>query len=299
MPANEPMSLEDREIVTTRVFDAPRELVFKAWTDPRHLVHWWGPKGFTNTFHECDPRTGGRWRYVMHGPDGRNYDNEMVFVEVARPRRIVIDHLSAPRFRLTAAFDEMGDRTKLTFRQLFETAEVCSRVKTYAAPANEENMDRLASQVATMGPEWRELVLTRTLDAPRELVFRAWTEPAQLARWWGPKGFTNPVCELDPRPGGTLRIVMRAPDGAQHPMTGVFREIVIPERLVFTFVAVDNEEQPLLEGLTQVSFAERGGKTELTVKTRAIGLVDFAGRMLQGMEAGWTQSIERLAELVR
>ena len=78
------------------------------------------------------------------------------------------------------------------------------------------------------GPMQRELVLTRIFDAPRAIVFKAWTDPQQLARWWGPKGFTNPVCELDPRVGGTLRIVMRAPDGQEHPMTGVFREIVEP-----------------------------------------------------------------------
>src|SRR5260370_33691510 len=83
----------------------------------------------------------------------------------------------------------------------------------------------------------RTVVITRVLDAPRELVFRAWTDAKHLARWWGPKGFTNPVCEVDARPGGALRIVMRAPDGAEHPMTGVFREIMAPARLVFTSAA--------------------------------------------------------------
>src|ERR1700678_1250094 len=81
----------------------------------------------------------------------------------------------------------------------------------------------------------RELVLTRTFDAPRSLVFKAWIDPKHLAQWWGPKGFTNPVCDMDVRPGGAIRIVMRAPDDApaqfrgDHPMTGVFREIVEPE----------------------------------------------------------------------
>lgn len=144
----------------------------------------------------------------------------------------------------------------------------------------------------------RTVVITRVFDAPRTLVFKAWTDAAHLARWWGPKGFTNPVCEVDARPGGALRIVMRAPDGAEHPMTGVFREVVAPERLVFTSLAIDREGKPLLEGLTTVTFAEHGGKTTLTVESRAVGLVSYAARMLDGMQAGWMQSIDRLGEHV-
>ena len=140
----------------------------------------------------------------------------------------------------------------------------------------------------------RELTITRIIDAPRELVFKAWTDPKHLAQWWGPKGFTNPVCEVDARPGGALRIVMRAPDGADYPMKGVFREIVEPERLVFTNIAVDAAGHHLLEGLTTVTFADHGGKTRLTVHTRAVALVAPAVRMVEGMDAGWTQSIDRL-----
>src|SRR6266700_4700312 len=107
----------------------------------------------------------------------------------------------------------------------------------------------------------RELVITRIFDAPRELVFKVWTDPKHMAQWWGPQGFTNPVCEIDVRPGGALRIVMRAPVGAQHPMRGVFREILEPERLVFTNIAVDADGNHLLEGITKITFAEHGGKT--------------------------------------
>ena len=149
---------------------------------------------------------------------------------------------------------------------------------------------------ATTNDMEREVVITRVFDAPRELVFRAWTDRKHLARWWGPKGWTNPVCEADVRPGGAWRIVMRAPDGGEYPCGGVYREIVEPERLVFTNIATDGEGKPLLDGLTIVTFAEHGGKTKLTLQTRATGLVSYAGQMLKGMEAGWTQSLERLAE---
>jgi uncharacterized protein YndB with AHSA1/START domain len=153
---------------------------------------------------------------------------------------------------------------------------------------------RHTGTAATQAPA-RDLVITRIIEAPRSVVFKAWTDAKQLAQWWGPKGFTNPVCDMAARAGGTLRIVMRAPDGVQHPMTGVVREIVEPERLVFTYVAVDQAGKSLLEGFTTVTFAEHGGKTKLTVATRAVGLVDYAARMLDGMEEGWTQSLERLA----
>jgi uncharacterized protein YndB with AHSA1/START domain len=95
--SEQPTNVSEREIVSTRLIDASRDLVFKAWTDPHHLVQWWGPKGFTNTFHEFEPRPGGRWRFVMHGPDGRDYQNESVFAEVVRPERIVFDHISGPQ----------------------------------------------------------------------------------------------------------------------------------------------------------------------------------------------------------
>ena len=151
------------------------------------------------------------------------------------------------------------------------------------------------SSTATQSAE-RELVITRIFDAPRELVFKAWTDPRHVAQWWGPKGFTNPVCEMDVRPGGALRIVMRAPDGADHAMKGVFREVVEPERLVFTNIAVDAQGNTLLEGLTIVTFAEHGGKTKLTLQTSAAGVAAEAAQMLAGMEQGWTQSLDRLED---
>jgi uncharacterized protein YndB with AHSA1/START domain len=142
----------------------------------------------------------------------------------------------------------------------------------------------------------REVVIERVFDAPQKLVFQAWTQPAHLARWWGPKGFTNPVCEVDLRVGGAWRIVMRAPNGAEYPGGGVYHEIVVPERLVFTNGALDKDGNPIIDGFTTVTFAAHGDKTKLTLRTRAVALVSYAAQMLDGMEAGWTQSLERLGE---
>lgn len=136
--------------------------------------------------------------------------------------------------------------------------------------------------------------ISRAINAPRERVFGAWTDPQQLARWWGPDGFTNPVCDIDARPGGKMRIHMRAPDGTVYPMTGTFREIDLPQRLVFTAVAEDHAGNALLESYTTVTFDERGGTTMVTVEAKAVGLAPSAPQMLAGMNAGWTQSLERL-----
>jgi uncharacterized protein YndB with AHSA1/START domain len=140
----------------------------------------------------------------------------------------------------------------------------------------------------------REVIVKRVLNAPRELVFQVWTDPAHLARWWGPNGFTTPLCEVDATPGGKIRIDMRGPDGTVYPMTGVFREVTPPERLVFTTTPLDPSGKPLFETLNIVNFAEQDGKTTVTVQARAINWTDQAAPYLQGMEAGWTQTIDRL-----
>ncbi len=142
--------MSEREIVSARVFDAPRERVFRAWTDPKHLARWWGPKGFTNTFHEFDPRPGGIWRFVMHGPDGTDYKNKSVFVEIVEPERIVFDHVTGPKFRVVATFADESGKTALTFRMRFKTAAACEKVKVYAVDANEQNFDRLEAELAKM-----------------------------------------------------------------------------------------------------------------------------------------------------
>ena len=144
----------------------------------------------------------------------------------------------------------------------------------------------------------REVVIKRTFDAPRELVFTAWTDSRHMAQWWGPRGFTNPVCEIEPRVGGAIHVVMRGPDGTDHAMRGVFREFVRPERLAFTNEAVDTEGNLLLEGYTIVSFVADGEKTKVTLQTRATGRVPLAPQMLSGMEAGWSQSLDKLAEFL-
>ena len=155
-----------------------------------------------------------------------------------------------------------------------------------------------ADNVAVTESAEKELVLTRVLNAPRELVFKAWTDPRHVARWWGPNGFTNPVCEMDVRPGGTIRIDMRGPDGVVYPMRGTFCEIVEPKRLVFVSAGLDEQGNPLFEVLNTVTFVEQGGRTTVSLQARVVKSSSQAGPHLEGMEAGWTQSLERLQAFV-
>jgi uncharacterized protein YndB with AHSA1/START domain len=142
-------SAAEREIVATRVFDAPRELVFEAWTDRRSVARWWGPAGFANTIQEMDVRAGGVWRFVLRGPDGADQRNKNVFVEVVKPERLVFDHVTAPRFRAAAAFEEQGRRTKVTLRMIFATGEeLAAAVEEFGAVEGaRQTLQRLAEHL--------------------------------------------------------------------------------------------------------------------------------------------------------
>jgi uncharacterized protein YndB with AHSA1/START domain len=291
-----------RELVITRVIDAPRELVYEAWTDPKHLAQWWGPTGFSTTTRRFDFRPGGVWRFVMHGPDGRDYQNRITWDEIARPERLTYHHggdedVEPVQFRTVVTFEEVGGKTRLTLRAVFPSAEERNRVvRDYGAEEGaKQTVGRLAeyvAQVEAKRDEELELTVTRVFDAPRETVFRAWTDPKQAALWWGPQGFTTISCEMDVRPGGAYRACMRSPAGTRHCRRGVYREVVTPERLVFTFAWEDANGNPGHEMLVAVTFANIGGKTRLTLHQAVFETVTARNEH----QRGWTSTIERFAE---
>ena len=156
--ASQAADTADREIVLSRVFDAPRELVWDAWTDPQQVVEWWGPKGFTTTIHEMDVRPGGIWRHTMHGPDGTDYANKSTFLEVVKPARIVYSHGGGKKgdpgaqFVATWTFEAQGNKTKLTLRMVFPSAAAREHVvKTYGAiEGGKQTLARLADYLAKL-----------------------------------------------------------------------------------------------------------------------------------------------------
>lgn len=141
----------DSEIVNSRIFNVNRDKLFRAWSEPNHLANWWGPKGFTNTFNEFDFRVGGKWSFIMHGPDKGNYANECEFIKIERPSLIAWKRHSKPLFRILATFEEVtNDQTKLVFKMLFDSAEECAKLKPYVVDKNEENFDRLEIELTKM-----------------------------------------------------------------------------------------------------------------------------------------------------
>jgi uncharacterized protein YndB with AHSA1/START domain len=138
----------DRACVHSRRIDAPRERVFAAIADPLQLARWWGPNGFTSTFERFDFRPGGHWRFVLHAPDGSDYPNENVFVQIDAPGRVVIDHPSdTHHFVLTITLDDDGAGTRVGWHQRFDSAEHRNLVAEVVLAANEQNLDRLAAVV--------------------------------------------------------------------------------------------------------------------------------------------------------
>lgn len=137
------------EIVTSRILNASPDEVFAAFRDPARLARWWGPAGFTNEFHQFDFRPGGRWHFVMIGPDQSRYALEKEFLEVIVPERIVYRNLQAGhQFRMTMTFEELAGRTELTWRMLFESNDEFLRVRDFVSQANEQNFDRLEAHLA-------------------------------------------------------------------------------------------------------------------------------------------------------
>lgn len=153
---NDGTNVTDRELVITRTFGAPRELVFEAWTDPEHVAQWWGPRGFTITIREMDVRPGGVWRFVMHGPDGVDYDNRIEYVEIVKPERLVYRHGSdvegdAGQFQVMVTFAEKGGKTELTMRMLFATAAQRDETVEFGAiEGANQTLDRLAEHLANI-----------------------------------------------------------------------------------------------------------------------------------------------------
>ena len=144
-----------------------------------------------------------------------------------------------------------------------------------------------------------DLAFTRMLDAPRDLVFQAWTDARHVAAWWGPTGFSNPVCEVDPRRGGRFAVHMQAPNGTIYPGGGVFLEIAAPERLIFTSTLEGRSGQILLEAVNSVTFEDFGRRTRLHLNARVVSAAAESAGKLGGMEEGWAQSLERLAGILK
>lgn len=175
----------------TRLLDAPRDLVWEVWTNPGHIKHWWGPEGFRNTIDKMEVRPGGAWEFTMHGPDGTDYRNVHVYVELVKPERIVLNHVTGPKFTMTATFTEEGDKTRIHLLSLFESeAQLAHVIQVFKADVGmKQNVDRLEAYLAsqnqsTVSSPQSVIVETRYVLAVQNLA-------ASVAHYQEKLGFTT------------------------------------------------------------------------------------------------------------
>jgi uncharacterized protein YndB with AHSA1/START domain len=308
----------DRELIISRLFDAPRELLFDIWSDPKQIAEWWGPTGFTTTTQKFEFHVGGEWKHIMRGPDGTEYPSESVFLEIVRPERIVRTHGGGKKgeppsvsAQMTVTFAVEGGKTRVTIHHVFPTVEMREFVvrEHNAEEGARQTLARLAEYVAK--PEVAcdyELHISRVFDAPRELVYKAFTDTEMLAQWIGPRGFQAQDLGQDLRVGGKWRLCLHSDgfdtgDGELKVLDlwqgGVFREIEAPERIVYTFAWEDRGSVGLDGGphetVITVTFRELGEKTAMTFRQAFFTSVGER----DGHNKGWNSSFDRFGDLVQ
>ena len=306
------------EIVITRVYDAPVERVWAAWVEPEQVAQWWGPRGFTITSHHKDVRMGGSWSYTMHGPDGVNYENKTVFLEVEEHAKMVYDHGGnddrPTLFRVHVTFAEADGKTTMHMRMALPTAEAAVETRGFIKAANgNSTWDRLAEYLDKTRYGKERFVINRSFDASVERLFEVWTNPAQFSQWLAPTGMTMEFLHTEVRPGGHSFYKMFGGDVAMYG-TVRYLELTRPTRAVYTqeFSNADGSiaRHPMAPTwpasmLTVVEFAAEGPEqTRVTVTWEADGestpeeLATFvAGRT--GMTGGWTGSFDKLESHLR
>ncbi len=309
----------DREIVISRLVNAPRELVWKAYSDPEHLTHWWGPDGFSTTTKSMDMRPGGEWRFVMHGPDGTDFKNLVKYIEVTKPERLVWNHSGEDEtahihFTSYVTFADESGKTRVTIRLVCDSKAERDEIEksSGATEGGKQTLARLdqylhgqslPAETATGTP----FVIERTFNAPLALVWKVWTEADHLKNWWGPKGCKLEVKSLDVRPGGIFHYAMRFSNGAA--MWGRFDyiEIGAPNRMTY-FNAFSDETG----GITRAPFSatwplqihntltleERREKTVMTITGYPHNATDEERRFFEGffhsMEKGFGGTMDQL-----
>jgi uncharacterized protein YndB with AHSA1/START domain len=301
----------DNELVLSRVYDAPRELVWKAWTDPKHVSNWWGPRGFSTTTEKMDVRVGGEWIHVMRGPDGSKYPNRSVFTEVVPFERIAYKHGGHKEggpsisFDFVWTFTEVGKgRTELKLRQIYKSKEERDNTihKFGALEGGAQTLGRLSDflmktyggkKLAVTLPSSNEILLTRAFQAPASAVYHAHLDEKSIPHWWGPRGYVTKVETLDARVGGKWRFLNIDEEGRTHAFRGEFKELVPNSKIVRTF-----EYEPMAGhvSLETMTFEESDGETRATVLVRFENQEDRDGMYNAGMEWGSNQSFERLEE---
>lgn len=302
------MALPNRDVTITRTFDAPRALVWKAWTDPKLVAQWYGPTYFDIPFAELDLKPGGKYEFHMRGPDGTIYPDYGVYQEITPPERMVFTSCAFEDGQggylletlNTLTLEEQAGRTLMTLKIVVtkrspEVEDALSGMEEGWSQSLDKMAGRLAQTVVVVDEEALEIIVSRVFDAPRELVYKISTEPELVAQWWGPHKYEILVEEMDLRVGGRWRIINRAADGAEFTFYGEYQEIRAPSRLVYTFEFAGTPGHSMIESIT---LEEYDGKTRVTAVDKFLSLEDLRGMAEAGMEEGVIEAHERADELL-
>lgn len=311
-----PVKTKSNELKITRVYDAPLKAVWDAWTDPEQAAHWWGPRGFTITTHSKDLRVGGHWKYTMHGPDGVDYPNTTVYLEVEDQAKLVYDHGGnedqPPLFRVTVLFSEKKGKTTMDMTMTLPTPEAAEETHKFVKKANGySTWDRLAEYLEKTVSGNEKFVLNRSFDAPIELMYEMWTDPKHVAQWVPPTGFTMEFLRADIKSGGSTFSVMTNGAGLKMYGRAEYLEMVKPHRVVYVQQFCDENEKPARHPmsatwpaamLTTVELtAEGSDQTRVTLTWECYGehtleeLQTFINAR-SGMNQGWTGSFDKLED---
>jgi uncharacterized protein YndB with AHSA1/START domain len=302
------------ELYITRIYDAPVKLVWDAWTDPKQVAQWWGPRGFTITTKHKDVKPGGTWVYTMHGPDGVDYPNKTVFLEVEKYSRLVYDHGAnddrPAMFRVTVNFSETAGKTKMEMTMSLPTAEAAAETKKFIKKAGgDSTWDRLAEYLSEETTGKDIFVINRTFNAPLNLMFEMFTDPKHFSQWLPPTGFQMKFLKADIKPGGNSFYCMYGTGDMKMYGKAKYQEITKPNRIVYTQYFCDENENitrhPLSPTwpeamLTTISLeAESADKTRVTIRWEVAGNATDAERATfnkskAGMNQGWGGSFEKL-----
>ncbi|WP_242693306.1 SRPBCC family protein [Sabulibacter ruber] len=287
------------ELVITRTFDAPAAAIWQAWTNPDYLVQWWGPKGFTSPVCYVDLRVGGEYLFCMRSSEGQDYWSKGVYKEIQEPVRLVAtDCFSDAQGNTISPADaglpgDWADELEVTLTLEEQNGKTLFTLQHKGLPNGEmremtkagwnESLDKLQEVLAleVSSPEsssiGQDFEITCVLDAPKELVFKAWTEADRLNQWYGPQGFTLGVGKLELKPGGIFLYSMQAGNGPKLWGKFVFQEIAAPDQLVYVNSFSDEEatttrapfsETWPLEMWNLLTLTEENGKTRLHLRSR-------------------------------
>lgn len=308
---------KSNEIRIIRLYDAPLEAVWDAWTDPEQVKQWWGPRGFTLTTHSKELKPGGIWHYTMHGPDGVDYPNKTVYHEVEEHAKLVYDHGGyderAPLFRVTALFSAVDGQTRLEMSFAFATPDVAEQMRQFIKQVGgDSTWDRLAEYLESESSGKEKFVINRAFDAHLDVMFTMWTRPEHLSRWLPPTGFEMQFLRADIKPGGSAFFCMT---GKDYKMYGRMQYLQIdkPDRIVYTQQFCDEQENiarhpmapiwPATVLTTVVLTAEGPERTRVTVTWEPMGPTtpeELAAFVQErgGMTQGWTGSFDKLEALL-